>query len=82
MQNGINGRLITADNGNSIFLPCAGNRHVTSLLVAGTDGCYWSSSLYTAAPYSAWAMHFNSDNKDMALYDRYDGLTMRPVWEE
>lgn len=82
MQNGINGRLVTADNGNSIFLPYAGNRHVTSLLVAGTDGCYWSSSLYTPAPYSAWAMHFNSDNKDMALYDRYDGLTIRPVWEE
>ena len=81
-QNGINGRLVTADNGNSIFLPCAGNWHVTSLLVAGTVGCYWSSSLYMPAPYSAWAMRFNSDNKDMALYDRYDGLTIRPVWEE
>ena len=37
-QNGVNGRLFTADNGNSLFLPAAGYRDLSSLDGAGSYG--------------------------------------------
>jgi len=59
-QNGVNGRLFTASNGNSLFLPAAGDRFNSSLGYAGSDGCYWSSSLHTDGPYHAWYFGFQS----------------------
>ena len=43
-QNGVNGRLVTGPNGNSIFLPAAGCRYNTNLST-GSLGNYWSSSI-------------------------------------
>jgi len=45
-QNGVNGRLFTAPNGNSLFLPAAGYRSYYSNDGEGF-GYYWSSSLFT-----------------------------------
>ncbi len=59
---GINGRLITATNGNSIFLPAAGDRDDTDLNGAGSYGNYWSSSLVMGYPDYAWCVYFDSDN--------------------
>ena len=44
-----------------IFLPAAGYRNYGGLGGAGSFGDYWSSSLYTDDPYSAWHMYFDSD---------------------
>ena len=81
-QSDIAGSMVNAANGNSIFLPFAGNWHLGNLVGTGQSGAYWSSSLYTQAPYGSWAVYFNSDGVDMFPYDRYHGMPIRPVWEE
>ena len=78
-QNGVNGRLFTASNGNSLFLPAAGCRYDSSLDRAGSYGYYWSSSLYTDYPYYAWRFHFNSGNYGVYYNNRYYGQSVRGV---
>ena len=76
-QNGVYGRLFTASNGNSIFLPAAGWRRNSSLDYAGSYGYYWSSSLSDDFQYDAW--HFFLYNYSVGSNPRYLGLTVRPV---
>lgn len=54
-RNGINGMLFTASNGNTLFLPAAGEYNLPGtgddpesggLFANGRKGCYWSSSVY------------------------------------
>ena len=78
---GINGRLVKATNGNSIFLPAAGCWIVTSLYGAGSEGCYWSSSLHPDYPCDARLVDFYSDNVYRSFYFRYAGHSVRPVSE-
>ena len=79
---GVKGQIVTATNGNSIFLPAAGYRSVTSLYNAGSLGYYWSSSLNTDYPYYAWRVYFDSDNVLRSSYgDRCSGQSVRPVTE-
>ena len=78
-QNGVNGRLFTASNGNSLFLPAAGYRNDSSLDYAGSDGYYWSSSLNSVTPDGAWALYFGSDDYGMSSIYRYYGHSVRPV---
>ena len=80
-QNGVNGRLFTAANGNSLFLPAAGDRWVDELYDVGDWGYYWSSSLDTDHPDYAWSFNFDSGYYGMYNYDRYYGFTVRPVRE-
>ena len=77
-QNGVNGRLFTAANGNSLFLPAAGYRYDSSLDSAGSRGIYWSSSLYSS-PNRAWDFYFSSGNYDVYDNGRVCGYTVRPV---
>ena len=78
-QNGVNGRLFTASNGNSLFLPAAGYRG-SSLSNAGSYGYYWSSSLDTVEPDGALYFGFDSGNYGMYLnYSRVVGFAVRPV---
>ena len=78
---GINGRLVTATNGNSIFLPAAGYRNVTGLTNAGSLGYYWSSSLYTDYPYRALGVYFDFGTVLRRSLGRCDGFSVRPVTE-
>ena len=78
-QNGVNGRLFTASNGNSLFLPAAGYLNNSSLNYAGSYGSYWSSSLYTDYPSYAWILYFYSGYYGMNGYYRYYGQSVRPV---
>ncbi|MBQ3832155.1 MAG: hypothetical protein II815_03175, partial [Bacteroidales bacterium] len=80
-QNGINGMLLTSrSNGNSIFLPAAGNRYDSDLGGGATYGRYRSSSLGTDRPYQARYLDFYSDNFGMDDGDyRCYGLSVRPV---
>ena len=80
-QNGVNGRLFTASNGNSLFLPAAGYRYGGSLYDAGSDGYYWSSSFYTENPYYAWRLGFYSGYAWVSGFYRYNGYSLRPVLE-
>ena len=80
-QNGVNGRLVTASNGNSIFLPAAGSRDNADLRDVGSDGNYWSSSLDTGSPYDAWRVLFYSDYVRRLDNYRYFGFSVRPVYD-
>ena len=82
--NGVNGRKITSkSNGNSIFLPAAGNRGGTSLNYAGTYGYYWSRSLNTSLGHSAYELDFGSSDINVSTYGTYTlrsvGRSVRPV---
>jgi len=78
-QNGVNGRLFTGSNGNSIFLPAAGYRYDSELYVAGSYGNYWSSSLYSGSTDYAWGLDFGSGYCGMNYRNRYSGFTVRAV---
>ena len=79
-QNGVNGRLFTASNGNSLFLPAAGDRGYSSLNDAGSLGNYWTSSLFTGNPPDiAKDFYFDSDSYAVYLTTRFYGGTVRPV---
>ena len=78
-RNGVNGCLFTASNGNSLFMPAAGYRSSNSLYETGSDGRYWTSSLYTDEPYCAWYHHFTSGLYNMNNYRRSYGRSVRPV---
>lgn len=78
-RNGVNGRLLTAPNGKSIFLPAAGYRNGSSLFDAGENGRYWSSALYAGDPNYAWLFGFISSNQYMGDYGRFMGISVRAV---
>jgi len=78
-QNGVNGRLFTGSNGNSIFLPAAGYRYGSELSGAGSGGYYWSSSLDSGYTDYAWNLVFGSDGCGMYSYYRNYGFTVRAV---
>ena len=77
-QNGVNGRLFTGPNGNSIFLPPAGYRVGSGFYYAGSSGFYWSSSLGSDDTVRARYLSFHSDGWYGSIY-RYYGLTVRAV---
>ena len=78
-QNGVNGWLLTAPNGNSLFLPAAGSRWGDELNGVGSGGIYWSSSLYTGIPCYAWDLAFESYGFSMSFSDRDPGQSVRAV---
>ena len=78
-QNGVYGRLFTASNGNSLFLPAAGCRYDGSLYDAGSYGGFWFSSLITDYPDYAWGLYFSSGVSDMSGSHRYLGRSVRAV---
>ena len=78
-QNGVKGRLLTAMNGNSLFLPAAGCRWGGELNNADSSGYYWSGSLLTGSPSSVWYFNFYSGNCSVGSHNRDNGFTVRPV---
>ncbi len=74
-QNGVNGRIFTASNGNSIFLPAAGYNY-RGVGDVGGSGRYWTSLLLEDDPIGAW--YFNIDSYFQGFY-RYAGLPVRAV---
>ena len=80
IQNGVSSgyKVTSKSNGNSIFLPAAG-RHDSSLSNEGSYGYYWSSSLDSDYPGSAWCVLFDSYYVHRCNYDRNYGFSVRPV---
>ena len=76
-QNGVNGRLFTAANGNILFLPAVG-WNTGSPSEIGRFGIYWSSSLFSN-PDISWTCVFNSNDCIMYFYGRANGQSVRPV---
>jgi len=59
-QNGVNGILVTGQNGGQIFLPAAGYRWYNELDLAGSRCTFWSSSLYLYDKTTAFIMQSSS----------------------
>jgi hypothetical protein len=78
-QNGVNGGLFTARNGNSIFIPAAG--YCGDGVFNNVDLCnfYWSSSLDTSYPGYAWYFRGFSENYNVFRGYRYYGHSVRGV---
>ncbi len=78
-RNGVYGQQGTGPNGNTIFLPAAGDRWSESLYYAGSSGYYWSRTLFSSGSLYAYCLYFNSDGVYWYGYHRYDGLSVRAV---
>ena len=82
-RNGVKGYMVKSNiNGNSIFLPAAGYRNSNVFGSVGYYGYYWSSSLDPDYPFNSWYMHFNLDGVYRYNFNRYCGLSVRPVLGE
>ncbi len=80
-RNGVKGRLFTAQNGKSIFLPAAGYKR-DALAADGQGGWYSSSSLTPIEednPAYIWHFFFNSSSQDIGGGGRTDGFSVRAV---
>lgn len=78
--NGVDGiRFTSKTNGNSIFVPAAGNCNYDSVDYVGSYGGLWSSSLDESYSGGAWGLDFGSDSVYMGSYSRCNGLTVRAV---
>ena len=77
--NGVYGRKFTGSNGNSIFIPAAGDCYDGSTFDVGSSGNIWSSSLDAAPPYYALYFGFLSDCCAIKDYARCDGQSVRGV---
>ena len=78
-QNGTKGYKVTGPNGKSIFLPAAGYRYDSDLDDAGSDGWYWSASLYESNQNGAWYLDFYSTDYGTYGNIRDCGHTVRAV---
>ena len=81
---GVAGMIITGKKtgytDSSFFLPATGRMQNGSIIYAGENGNYWSSSLDRSAPVYAWGVGFNSsENLEYDLGRRCLGLSVRPV---
>lgn len=78
-QNGVDGRLLTGPNGNSIFLPATGFRLDGELICLGL-GIYWSSTLHSHFPERGWSYHFDWESSHVCgTYERSRGQCVRAV---
>lgn len=75
------GKLITSkSNGQTLFLPFAGNRNETRLDDVGNYGDYWSRTLNTYETCYAEGLSFNGSHVWWDVYpSRHRGKSVRPV---
>ncbi len=81
IEGGHKGYRVIGPNGNSIFLPAAGYRIGTSVYHQGSDGYYWSGTLYEGNNNDACSLFFYSGFVYWYNGDRDIGLSVRPVSE-
>ena len=77
--NNVGGQLVTGPNGNTLFLPGAGYRFLSSICNTGTYGYLWSSTLSSAETYSACSLLFNPGESYWSDFVRTIGMPVRAV---
>ena len=79
-RNGVNGRLITGPNGNSIFLPASGYADSSSSLKAvGSIGFYWSRTIDDSDTHWAHIIRLFDSEVDGGYGYRCNGYAVRAV---
>ena len=78
-EDGVAGRRFTSRiNGNSIFFPASGYRRGTGLNFRGSDGDYWSASLYSQT--NGYNLYFSSGGVGPSSNNsRFYGFSVRAV---
>ena len=78
-EDGVSGRRFTSRiNGNSIFFPASGSRDGAGLIGRGSNGSYWSASLYSQT--LGYDLNFNASAVYPAYRDnRFYGFPVRAV---
>ena len=76
---GVNGRLFTGNNGNTLFFPASGVCQDASVGGVGSYGYCWSSSLYSNWHDSSYQLHVNFNYCSTGSNARYNGCTVRGV---
>ena len=78
-EDGVAGcRFTSRINGNSIFFPASGSRYGTGLYNRGTNGNYWSSSLYSQT--NGYSLNFTASGVYPAYgNNRFYGFPVRAV---
>jgi hypothetical protein len=78
--NGVDGFLVEAQNGNSIFLPIGGCVVGDGIHDWTSSGCYWSSTLRDDAPIQALDAILSTNGAGCSYtISRYEGLSIRAV---
>ena len=78
--NGVNGVRFVGPNGNSIFLPAAGNYSRDEVQYKGEEGHYWTKTLSNGNTTNALGFAFDSSSTELVSYTaRYLGASIRPV---
>lgn len=79
-QGGVKGKLFTSKtNGNSIFVPAAGDCSNIYVNGVGKYGYLWSGSLYESSTDKAWKLLFDSEAVGYYFDDRCYGFPVRGV---
>ena len=78
-KDGVNGKLFTSKNGNSIFIPAAGDAWDGSLIGSGVYGVVWSSVLSSGGVDVGQDLYFNSVSAYLYGNYRYYGRSVRGV---
>ena len=76
---GLNGRVFTGTNGNTLFIPAAGCFDGSTHYFTGSSCYLWSSSLYSGKPRYAWRLDFDSGSIKLNSSSRYYGFSVRCV---
>ena len=79
-EDGINGGIFTAANGNYVFFPAAGWWMNGSQSGVGTNGYYWTSSPYSSN--TGYNLSVGDDYTNTAGSYRNSGFLVRPVKEK
>lgn len=82
VRDGVGGRLITANNGNSIFVPATGVSFDGNIQIRGCIGIYWTNAVGEEAegvPSSAMGTYFDSANIYRIAYPRTNTFSVRLV---
>lgn len=78
-QNGIAGYLVTAKNGNTIFLPAAGKRIGHDISEAGVQGNYLTGTVNASNTQFAVDYEFSRTGGDRSTRAVYEAMSVRPV---
>jgi hypothetical protein len=80
MLNGVNGHLITGPNGNTMFLPAAGDRYNNKVGDLGSYGQFWSRTLNSSTQDTAYILFLHSYGlSGINANNRYFGFSVRAV---
>lgn len=72
------GYIVTGKNGNSIFIPAAGQYHGSDI---NMYAYYWSSTLYDKTNNRAQILNFSDKTISCSISSRNDGFPIRPVYD-